>query len=197
MEENKNKKAPNLVLAVVCVVLILVFGVGAAICIVNLKQGKYNNAEPSKENKIVNVEVEDEEDIEEEDANLEEPEEEEIDEDLAPNETEILEENDELAEVKDVIDTFVKAVNEKDWDEIEAISSQYVVDTLKKYEVKNISVDTSKIERNPNRDGYMTISHYDFSYQGMSAKDLGLGNIFTIEKANDKYVISDFCATGP
>ena len=65
MEEKQKKSSPNFVIAIICVVLILVFGVGAAVCIVNLKQGKYDKPEEKVTNKVVNeVEeiVEDEDD---------------------------------------------------------------------------------------------------------------------------------------
>ena len=62
MEENQKKSSVNLVLAIVCVVLILVFSVGAAICIVNIRQGKYNKEKPVEKNNNTVIEEPEKED---------------------------------------------------------------------------------------------------------------------------------------
>ena len=75
MEDNKRKKAPNLVLTIVCVVLILVFLVGCIVCIVNFKQGGYQSGagvpnQIKDTNKNVEVAEDKPEEIEDEEIDL-------------------------------------------------------------------------------------------------------------------------------
>ena len=184
MEENKRKKAPNLVLAIICVTLIIFFAVLFTVCVINYNQAGNKPAAQDEKTTVTNKAVE----------NTVAEDEEEVNEVT----DEVVDVEDEEAQVKALIDKFVKAVNEKDWDEVEKLSSKSIVDEIKKYEMSNFSVKTDRLEKNPNKEnGYMATSHYDFSYQGMSAKDLSLGNIFSVEKINGEYVVTEISATGP
>ena len=193
MEENKRKKAPNLVLAIVCVTLIIFFAVLFAVCVISYNRSGNNNAKPVKKNTEPNRI---ERNVVQNDL------EEETNEVVDANETEILEDEsteveDEEAKVKAVIDSFVKAVNEEDWDEVAKLSSESEVNSIKEYNIKNLKVDTDELRENPNGVGYIAISDYDFDYQGLSAKDVGLGNLFCIDKINGDYVVVSIAATGP
>ena len=204
MEENKRKKAPNVTLAVICVTLIIFFAVLFAVCVISYNKAGTKPANQEKKNNIErNIVVEDdEEETEEVEENVEEETEEESNLVEDSNETEIIEDEDvddvdEEAKVKEIINNFVKAVNEEDWDEVAKLSSESEVNSIKEYNIKNLKVDTDELRENPNGGGYIATSHYDFDYQGLSAKDVGLGNFFCIDKVNGEYVVTSIAATGP
>lgn len=71
MEENKRKKAPNLVLAIICVTLIVFFAVLFVVCVVNYNQDGYQSGAGVPEQlKNTNKNVEVAEEIEDENIDL-------------------------------------------------------------------------------------------------------------------------------
>lgn len=102
----------------------------------------------------------------------------------------------EKEEVEEIVKAFVKAVNEKDWNSVEKYSDNYVVSELKKYNVSNMSIDLSTLEKNPNNPNeYYCYDSYDIDYNGLTLKDLSLGKLFCIDKVNDIFVVTTFYAT--
>lgn len=103
----------------------------------------------------------------------------------------------EKEQVEEVANAFVKAVNEKDWNIVTKYSNNNVVSELKKYNVSNMSVDLNTLEKNPNQtNGYYCYDSYKVDYNGMDAKDLGMGRLFRINNENGTFVVSAFNATG-
>lgn len=101
-------------------------------------------------------------------------------------------------QVEEVATAFVKAVNDRDWTNVEKYSSSDIVDELKKYNVTNMTVDLTTLEKNPiQTDGYYCLDNYNMYYQGSSdKKDFSLGCLFCIDKINDSYKVTSFSATG-
>ena len=99
--------------------------------------------------------------------------------------------------IEEIAKAFVSAVNEKDWDTAEKYSNSDVINALQKYNVSNLSIDYTTFSQNPNNtNSYYYHDDYDIDYNGLEHKDLGLGKLFCIDKTNDTYTITTFCATG-
>ena len=100
-------------------------------------------------------------------------------------------------QIEEIAKAFVKAVNEKDWEIVEKYSSAQIVNDLKKYNVSNMSIDFSTLEKSPNNSNvYYYYDSYDIDYNGLSVHDLSMGRLFCIDKVNGEFVVSTFCATG-
>ena len=104
----------------------------------------------------------------------------------------------EKEQIEEIANAFVKAVNEKDWTNVEKYSDSYTVNELKKYNVTNMTIDLTTLEKDPNQpDSYYCLDNYDINYQGSTdKKDFSLGCLFCIEKINGSYKVGNFYATG-
>ena len=105
----------------------------------------------------------------------------------------------EKEQIAEVATAFVNAVNSKDWATVEKYSSSYnVIAELKKYNVTNMTIDLTTLDKNPNHsDSYYCYDNYNINYQGSTnIKDFSLGKLFCIDKINDCYKVTYFGATG-
>ena len=105
----------------------------------------------------------------------------------------------EKEQVEEVAIAFVNAVNSKDWAIAQKYSSSYnIIEELKKYNVTNVSIDLTTLDKNPNHlDNYYCFVDYSINYQGSTdIKDFSLGRLFCIDKINGSYKVSSFGATG-
>ena len=116
--------------------------------------------------------------------------------DISSTKTDMIEKT-EKEEVEEIIKIFVEAINEKNWETIEKYSSTEMVSILEKYNISNMSVDYSTLEKVPySNDEYYCYDDYDFYYNGLTKKDLSLGNMFCIEKVDGSFIVTSVCATG-
>ncbi|MBE5821766.1 MAG: hypothetical protein E7311_04165 [Clostridiales bacterium] len=93
-------------------------------------------------------------------------------------------------EVKEVARKFIEAVNKKEWDNIELYSSKEIANYVKEYNISNMKIDLDEIEKDEdNVNKYFCYSSYDIDYKDYIKNDLGLGNLFIIEKVNDVFVV--------
>ena len=99
--------------------------------------------------------------------------------------------------IKELAFNFAAAVYLQDWDALEDIATEQVINELKQYNVTNMDVDLSTLEENPNEPGnYYCYDSYDINYKGSTnAKDFSLGRLLCIDKIDNKYVVTTFCAT--
>lgn len=100
-------------------------------------------------------------------------------------------------QIEEIAKKFVKAVNEKDWETVEKYSSAQIVNELKKYNVSNMSIDFSTLDRSPNNPNvYYYYDSYDIDYNGLNVHDLSLGRLFCVKKIDEAFVVSSFSSTG-
>ena len=103
----------------------------------------------------------------------------------------------EIKIVEELFKNFAKAVNAKDWATVENYSNSNIVSQLKKYNVTSMLVGDDTVQENPNQaGGYTCLCSYNIDYNGMSTKDLMMGNMMLADKVNGNFVITSFCATG-
>lgn len=100
----------------------------------------------------------------------------------------------------EVAQKFVEAVNAKDWETAKKCSynGDNMVSELKKYNVRNMKVDYTTLETNPNTSAYGTMSYYTTcNYDcDVNIKDYGMGKIFTVDKIDNSFKVVSFSATG-
>lgn len=100
----------------------------------------------------------------------------------------------------EVAQKFVEAVNAKDWESVKKCSynGDNMVSELKKYNVRNMKVDYTTLETNPNTSAYGTMSYYTTcNYDcDVNIKDYGMGKIFTVDKIDNSFKVVSFNATG-